>query len=164
MKIHLSILWNNAHNAQCTHFALQFKHCNKNSFWNNAHNAHNNAHNAHFALQFKHCIYLVVFTYIAHSTMHTSPSTQCMFQQYTMLYLNVCFNKTQAIPKCAPKWSGRVNLQLYNVKSSFDIEGEFFTGPAPKSVDNGKIPTKQVKVKLSKRKMWSFNSGFHFFW
>ena len=31
------------------------------------------------------------------------------------------------------------------------------------NVENGKIPTKKVKVELSKRKVWSFNFVFHFF-
>ena len=34
-----------------------------------------------------------------------------------------------------------------------EIQGDFFTGSAPKSVENSKIPTKKGKVNLSKRKM-----------
>ena len=31
------------------------------------------------------------------------------------------------------------------------------------SIEDGKIPTKKVKVDLSPSKIWSFNSDFHFF-
>ena len=39
----------------------------------------------------------------------------------------------------------------------------FLTGSALKSVEDGKIPTKKVKVGLFNSKMLSFNSDFHFF-
>ena len=39
----------------------------------------------------------------------------------------------------------------------------FSNGPAPKSVEDGKIPTKKVKVGLFNTKMLNFNSDFHFF-
>ena len=39
------------------------------------------------------------------------------------------------------------------------IQGDFFTGPPKKSVEDGKIPTKKRRYVM----LWTFNTSFHFF-
>ena len=59
-----------------------------------------------------------------------------------------------------------MNKSRPNMIQSRQIQGDFFNWFRQKkvlSVEDGKIPTKKVKVGLFNRKMLSFNSDFHFF-
>ena len=138
--------------AHCVHCTLYIAHCILHTAHCTLHIVHHcTLYTAQCTLYTAHFVHCALFT--AHCTLHILYTVHCTAP-----------GEEEDFPLAGPDqggWprrvrSGKTKILWLHIL----IQADFLTGSAPKSVENGKIPTKKVKVNLSNSKMLSFNSDF----